>query len=165
MFMSQCNSYSESSHSTDIRAKEDRRRSYLRSLLYSCFKRRRKAQRREHDRLENTFVDVHEPKLAYIFLLTLMLCIADAILTLNIIGNGGEEVNPFMRFLMEKDIELFFWVKFFMTSFGLLFLISHKHFTFYRVVSGYHILYGITAMYIVLVNYEIILLTQIIPNA
>lgn len=155
----------EKDHCGANRCGNDRRNNYFRSLAYSCFKRRRQGLRREADRAENTFVDVHEPKLAYVFLLTLFLCMADAFLTLNIIANGGEEVNPFMRFLMDRDIMLFFWVKFVMTVFGMLFLITHKNFTFYRVINGYHLFYAIAAMYIVLVNYEIVLITRVIPGA
>ena len=168
MYMSNPDTQHFSSHafsSMSNRDGLDRRSSYMRSLVYSCFKRRRTMQRRGEDRVENTFVDTHEPKLAFIFLLTLLLCIADAFLTLNIIDNGGEEVNPFMLFLMTKDLMLFFWVKFAMTVFGMLFLITHKHFTFYRVINGYHIFYGIAAMYVVLVNYEIFLITQVIPGS
>ena len=154
----------QSSLSDEHRYSSDRRRSYFRSLVYSSFKRRRTGYRRDTDIADNTFVDLHEPKLALFFLLTLILCIADALLTLNIIDNGGEELNPFMEFLMNKDLSLFFWVKFAMTAFGMLFLISHKNFTFYRVINGYHLFYGIAAMYIVLVNYEIILITKIIPS-
>ncbi len=140
----------------------DRRSSYFRSLWYSCFKRRRKGSRRNNDTVENTFVDVHEPKLAFVFFSTLFLCITDALLTLNIIDNGGEEINPFMDYLIKKDIALFFWVKLAMTMFGMLFLILHKRFMFYRVVSGYHVLYMIAAMYVVLVSYEVLLITFII---
>jgi len=139
----------------------DRRRSYIRSFIYSCFKRRRKGLRRAQDRIENTFVDVHEPRLAFIYLFTLFLCVADAFLTLFIIDSGGEEINPFMLFLMNKDVILFFWVKLALTAFGLLFLISHKHFTLYRVINGYHLFYGIAVMYVVLVYYEILLIQQI----
>ena len=147
------------------RVGEDRRRRYLRSLLFSIFKRRRQSRRRDADSVENTFVDVHEPKLAIIYLLTLFLCMTDAFLTLNIIDNGGEEVNPFMAYLMDKDLSLFFWVKFAMTAFGMLFLISHKNFTFYRVINGYHLFYGIAVMYVALVNYEIILIARITSTA
>jgi len=156
---------SESPECQTSRHSQDRRNNYIHSFIYSSFKRRRKKQRREVDSVENTFVDIHEPKLAYIYVFTLLLCITDALLTLNIISKGGEEVNPFMRFLMNRDEMLFFWVKFAMTAFGMLFLISHKNFTVYRVVKGYHLFYAIAAMYAVLINYQIILITQVIPTA
>jgi len=165
MIMADAPSYSDLAGLQVNRLGGDRRRSYFRSLLYSFFKRRRKIHRRQGDLKENTFVDIHEPKLAVIYLLTLLLSVTDAFLTLYIIDNGGEEINPFMAFLMNKDVEMFFWVKFTMTAFGMLFLISHKHFTVYRAMNGYHMFYGIAAIYIVLVNYEIILITQLMPYA
>jgi len=164
MFMSNLFLKPDSSGSQITRDGSDRRRSYFRSLVYSCFKRRRKSVRRDDDVVANTFVDVHEPRIGYIFLITLLLCVSDAFLTLNIIDNGGREVNPFMLFLMNHDIMLFFWVKFGLTSIGMLFLVSHKNFTFFRVLNGYRLLYGIAAMYVVLVNYEIIISIRYIPS-
>jgi len=148
-----------------FRKSDDRRGNYMRSFVYSTFKRRRKKSRRETDDTANTFVDFHEPKLAFVFLLTLVLCITDVVLTLNIIGKGGEEVNPIMKFLMEKDLIIFFWVKFAMTSLGMLFLMSHKNFRLYRIFSGYHLFYAVAVMYVVLVNYEIILISRYIPGS
>jgi len=144
------------------RLQSDRREKYFKSFLYSFFMRRRKNQRRQADQVANTFVDTHELRLAVVFIITLFFCIADALLTLYIIEKGGEEINPFMQFLMDKDVMLFFWAKFAITSFGMLFLISHKHFTFCRVINGYHMLYAIAAMYMILVNYEVIIITQYI---
>jgi len=140
----------------------DRRNQYFRSFLYSFFKKQRRSIRRNTDDKENTFVDFHEVKLGVIFVITLVLCISDAFLTLLIINHGGEEVNPFMKYLMDLDIYLFFWAKFFITAFGMLFLISHKNFTFYRVITGYQLFYGIAVIYVCLINYEFYLISQIV---
>ena len=90
---------------------------------------------------------------------TLLLCVADAFLTLFILSFGGEELNPFMDILIKKDVVLFVLVKYLLTTIGLLFAVSHKHFVMFRYVRGYHILYGTCLGYLILIQYEIVLLT------
>ena len=143
------------------RSKADRRKNKLRSLYCAFFKRRRTDTRRDIDEAINSYVDVHEPFVFILFSITVLLSATDAMFTLFIINNGGEEINPFMRYLLEMDITAFFWVKFFLTSFGMLFLVTHKHFTFYQIVRGYHIMYGVFATYFILVSYELYLISVI----
>jgi len=145
----------------ESRSKKDRRQRKLHSLYYTFFKRRRREARREDDKPLNVYVDVHEPFVFALFSLTIFLSATDAMFTLFIINNGGEEINPFMRYLLQIDTMTFFWVKFFLTSFGMLFLVSHKHFLFYRFIRGYHILYAVFATYFVLINYELYLISEI----
>ena len=149
---------------SDIRDKNDRRKHKLRSFLYSFFKRQRKQIRRLGDESKDIYVDIHEPITVIIFTATLFFCVTDAILTLFIISEGGEEVNPLMKYLLDSDVMLFFWAKFLLTSLGMLFLVSHKYFTFYRRISGNHILYSVFTMYFALISYEVILLTYTIPG-
>lgn len=139
----------------------DRRQNKYRSFIYSIFKRRRKIHRRDGDRCRNLYVDIHEPHVFFIFSLTIFFCVTDAILTLIIISHGGEELNPFMEYLMAYDLNYFFWVKFTITSFGMLFLVIHKFFVFFRFITGYHIFYFIFLMYLVLMMYEMYLLKKI----
>ena len=141
----------------EIREGVDRRKNTLRSLLVSPFMRRRKTIRREVDG-RNSYVDIHEKSLFIIFTLTIAFSIIDAIFTLIIIKNGGEELNPFMKYIMDRDVMAFFWVKFFITSFGMLFLVVHKYFVVFRFITGYHFLYSIFSMYLLLILYEIYLL-------
>ncbi len=143
-----------------IRNGVDRRKNTSRSLLVSPFMRRRKTIRREGGG-RNSYVDIHEKSLFIIFTLTITFCIIDAIFTLIIIKNGGEELNPFMKYIMDRDVLTFFWVKFSVTSFGMLFLVVHKFFVVFRFITGYHFLYSIFSMYLILILYEIYLLELI----
>jgi len=140
-----------------LRISTDRRKNTFRSIILSPVKRRRKSARRECDKA-NSYVDIHEKSLFLIFTLTVAFSIIDAIFTLIIIKNGGEELNPFMKFLMDRDVLTFFWVKFSITSFGMLFLVVHKFFVVFKFITGYHLLYGIFFMYLTLIFYEIYLL-------
>ena len=141
------------------RQQTDRRRNHFKSLLYSFVKRRRKSFRRSTDSTANIYVDVHDPLTVVLFLAVIIFCVADAIMTLFIIKYGGEEVNPFMKYLMDKDIMMFFWVKFTLTSFGMLFLVAHKYFIFYQKIHGMHVIRTIFAMYLTLIVYELVILT------
>ncbi|MDH5546886.1 MAG: DUF5658 family protein [Gammaproteobacteria bacterium] len=140
------------------RAGEDRRRDHSRAMIYSLFKKRRRGPRRELDNGLGQYVDFHEPVVIILTIAITLLCVADAFFTLNIIDRGGEEVNPFMRMLLEKDVVLFFSVKFSITSICLLFTIVHKHFRILSMISGYHILYAVFMLYALLIYYELYLL-------
>lgn len=126
--------------------------------MYSLFMRRRQGPRRILDVGKPHYVDIHEPAILALSLVIVLLCVADAFFTLTILQRGGEELNPFMRLLLEKDVVLFFAVKFLLTSFGLVFTVIHKHFRIFKMISGYHVLYGVFVMYAVLIYYEVLLL-------
>ena len=136
----------------------DRRQRHGKALVYSTFKRRRRGPRRDDDHGQAHYVDIHEPAIVALSLGIILLCVADAFFTLNIIDRGGEEVNPFMRTLLEKDVLLFFSAKFTITSLCLIFTIAHKHFRIFSMISGYHILYTVFICYALLIYYEIYLL-------
>lgn len=139
----------------------DRRKNHSRTFIHSFFKRRRRDIRRDTDKKSNLYVDVHETKIFVLFSLVILLSVTDALLTLFIINNGGEEINPVMRYLLNTDVNLFFWTKYFLTSFGMLFLVSHKHFSIGNIIHGYHVMYAIFAIYVCLVSYEIYLISLI----
>lgn len=135
----------------------DRRTRQFRAMLYSFFMRRRRGMRRSDDRGQGFYVDLHEPRLLYVVVATTLLCVADAYLTLTLLRYGGEELNPFMEALIARDVHWFFVIKFAITATGLIFAVLHKHFTFFRVIRGYHLLYSVFIMYVVLIEYEIVL--------
>ena len=139
------------------RRNKDRRKKHLKAMSYTFVKKRRRGPRRGTEK-HNHYVDFHEPFLFFITIAIMLLCIADAFFTLTILDKGGEEVNPFMKVLLERDILLFFIVKFVLTSVFLIFAVIHKHFKLFNRITGYQILYGVFVMYVVLILYEIYLL-------
>ncbi len=139
----------------------DRRHNKLRAFFYSFYMQRRHGPRRGDDKSFDYYVDVHEPHFFYVVILTLGLCLADIYFTLHIINNGGEEVNPFMAYLMENgSTRLFIGVKFFVTATALIFLLAHKHFRFIWFKSA-QLLYMIFSGYMMLIIYELVLLNRI----
>lgn len=143
------------------RSGPDRRQNQLRAFFYSFFMERRHGPRRDSDDAHDYYVDVHEPHFFYVVLSTLGLCLADIFFTIHIINNGGEEINPFMAWLMENgSTQLFIGVKFFVTAAALVFLLAHKHFRFLLFKSA-QLLYVILSGYLMLIVYELVLLNRI----
>ena len=137
----------------------DRRRNNVRAFFYQFLKpRRKKDGRRQHD-TQGYYVDFHEPTLLLVVLLTLSLCIVDIYATLSLLDQGGVELNPGMRELIEIDIWLFFIFKYVVTAGCLFILVSYKKFRLYKNFSALHTLYGVLFVYVLLVIYEIRLMS------
>lgn len=142
------------------RSPTDRRQRRMQAFCWQFFKARRVGERRLDHAGVNHYVDVHGPGLLLVILLILLLCIADAYLTLTLLNHGGEELNPVMKVLIEDDWGWFFYVKYAITACALIFLLMHKNFRVFGGVSGVHILLVVLLAYACLIGYEIKLLTD-----
>lgn len=138
--------------------RNDRRQDIRLAAIQSWFRKRRIGPRRDNDPQRDIYVDVHEPWLFYLGLGALILSTLDAFFTLHLLQLGSEEMNPFMDYFLQKDAQLFFVVKYFITAFCIIFLIMHKNFRLFKIISGYHLLFLCFAAYSVLVTYEIAML-------
>ncbi len=93
-------------------------------------------------------------------MLILLLCSADALLTLTLIGRGGQELNPFMDPLVQGSGHAFAAWKFGLTALGVVILtLLARLRVFGRAVGT--VLYMVLGMYVVLVGYEVFLLQNI----
>ena len=86
--------------------------------------------------------------------------IADAVFTLTLLSRGAIEVNPFMAWLIETDIQLFAIIKMALTGVCLIFLVMHINFRIYRLLKVNHVLYACLPLYALLIAYEMVLLTK-----
>ena len=137
----------------------ERRRSVLRALWRGNFERRRVGPRRSTERHAVVTDWFHSQWLA-VAILILLLCGADALLTLTLISRGASEVNPLMDPLVRGSGHGFAAWKFTLTSLGvvLLTLLARLQ-VFGRTVGT--ILYVVLGMYVALVGYELFLLRNI----
>lgn len=142
----------------------DRRQNNIRSAYYSMYRKRRSGPRREVEVGSEYYVDLHESKLFYLAISALMLSIIDCFFTLTLLQHGSEELNPFMDYFLQKDNMLFFVVKFLITTCGLFFLIMHKNFKLFKIISGYQLLVGAFLLYVCLVSYELNMMVKLIPT-
>jgi len=155
------NSGSDGKATGERRSQVDRRRDHLKTFFYQFVNpRRQNRARRETDPFA-FHVDFHGPGLLLVVLITVSLCVVDIFATLSLLQQGGVELNPFMRELIQTDVWLFFLFKYIVTAAGLFVLLSFKKFRVYRSLSALHTLYGVLAVYVMLVVYQIGLLSTV----
>ena len=122
---------------------------------------RRHQARRSSDAYGAHHVDRYNPRIVIASLLILVLCIADAFMTLNLINHGATEVNLVMRIAIEEGVAAFIFTKYLMTAISVLFLVIHSHFRIARWWQVHHVIAGFALVYIALLIYEVALLQGI----
>ena len=137
----------------------DRRKKHV---LFSdwryAFKGRRRASRRPGD-TQVAGVDRYEGSVFWLALAIIVLSCCDATFTLILMREGiVQEWNPFMRVLMEQDVQLFANVKTVITGASVVFMVTCYHGIVLGGIPVRWIFKGIVAGYALLVTYEISLI-------
>ncbi|HHM06194.1 MAG TPA: hypothetical protein ENJ19_10700 [Gammaproteobacteria bacterium] len=117
--------------------------------------RRRHCRRTDDERRHPQALDWYHPKLLAMVLLTLLLCLADAHNTIQLLGDGAQEMNAFMDYLIHRDAGLFILTKLGITAAALIVLVSYHHLVLFNLFKVRHVIYSIFAMYVALVAYEL----------
>jgi uncharacterized protein DUF5658 len=141
------------------RARTDRRRSVLQALWHGNFKRRRIAPRRTLER-HAVVTDWFHAQWLGVAILILLLCTADAVLTLLLISHGAVELNPLMDPLVRGSGHGFALLKLGLTAGGVVLLTLLGRLRIFGQTVGY-VLYLVLVGYVVLVGYELFLLRNI----
>ena len=141
------------------RLRVERRRSVVGALWQGNFARRRVAPRRLGER-HPVVTDWFHPQWLAVGILIMLLCSADALLTLNLISRGAVEINPFMALLVHGSGHAFAAWKVGLTAMGVVVLILLARLRIFGQAVG-AILYVVLGMYAVLVGYELFLLRNI----
>ena len=131
----------------------DRRTRPTPPLSRYIFKGRRRQARRECEE-GNYYVDRYELRYLFVISAILVLCFADAYMTLTLMRFGGYELNPFMLALMNKDIVLALVAKYLITVLCLIFFLVHKNFRFMGRFRINTLIYGVLCVYSALVSLE-----------
>lgn len=149
---------------SDRRRPADRRKRTLRALIYGSFNPRRLGSRRDG---EQSFaaVDWHHPQWLAVAVLTLLMCVADALLTITLLQRGAYEANPLMAPLVDGSPLAFAGIKFGLTASGLVVLILLARVRLFRNVPVAFVLYGVLVAYAVLIGYELWLLEALLDAA
>lgn len=100
-------------------------------------------------------LDWHAAHLLAVSIGILILCVADAFLTLTLISGGAIEVNPVMAPLVGGNVEVFVRLKMAATGCGVMLLVFLARYRFLRVIRVELILYGVLGAYILLLAHEI----------
>lgn len=139
------------------RRRAERRTRLLRALVHGSFQPRRRAPRRVGERTL-VAVDWHHPQWLAASMLIVMLCAADAFLTLVLLGRDAYEMNPFMRALIGGSGLVFAVVKIGLTAAGVVLLTLLARARAFGRISVGALLYAVLAVYALLVAYEFTLL-------
>lgn len=119
---------------------------------------RRVNERRATEYGRPGYVDYYAGHLMLCAIGILFLSALDAFLTLNILNNGGEELNWFMAVLIDDGVEKFVGFKIALTAMALILLVIHHNVQLTKRVRVRHIKYFILVGYSVLIGYELHLL-------
>ena len=145
--------------STDQRL-HDRRQPSLQTLLGSLRHYRRRHLRRDDDKT-NSYTDWygHWPFAAT--LIIILLCFADAFLTIVLLSKGAVELNGLMDWLIQKDTHMFTVVKMSMTGVALIVLVMHLNFRICKYVAVRYLIYALVPLYSLLIFYELTMLANL----
>lgn len=146
------------------RGSQDRRRQSAWSLLYGGLRPRRRAGRRTGDE-QRIFLDWHEPGLLYLTLAILLMSCADALLTLNLLAAGAEELNIIMRFLLGKGPRWFLWIKIGLTACSIIVLAAAAR---HRILGRIPVIWLIKlcfAGYVLLICWELYLFRELAQDS
>src|SRR5688572_6726861 len=138
----------------------ERRSSILVALWQGNFSRRRHAPRRQSDR-HPVVTDWFQSKWLVATIGILLLSCTDAFLTLQLLSLGAEEVNPIMEPLVHGSGHGFALAKFSLTALGVVVLTVLARFKVFGWLVVGSILWVVLAAYVLLVVYEVVLLTHI----
>jgi hypothetical protein len=138
------------------RRNADRREASLGGVLVGGVRPRRRGGRRTQDRY--ALVDWHEPQLLLTALLILLLSTADAFLTLNILLLGGEELNPVMAWMLDRNLVLFTGMKMLLTGIGVIILVATARARIFNAMRVSRVMHAFVVAYLMLVGYEWLIL-------
>lgn len=152
--MSELPNLKKTIQTADRRRGVDRRKNPLRSLFIGHFSPRRHGPRRVRDgSIAST--DWYEARWMLVAVVILVLCAADAVLTLTLISQGALEANPVMAVFVRGSTGAFAAVKLGLTGVGVILLLAVARMrAFGRLPVGI-LLYAVLAAYALLVAYEL----------
>jgi hypothetical protein len=147
-------------NSSEKRFGEDRRATQTSPFSLASLCGARRIIRRAEDRSVHYYVDLYGLDELLIFILILILAVADAFLTLALVGGGAAELNYVMDYLRLGPIP-FVLVKYLLTAVGLVWLLLCKNYPLFRgKFSVRIIMVGLAVMYLALITYEVLLFCQ-----
>ncbi len=134
----------------DLRTVKDRRKEPTPAISRFTLWGRRKAFRRREDQERGGYVDRYHSGLLILLTLTVGLTVLDALFTMMILDDGGWEVNPVVRSVIELYEDRFWIWKFAIVSIPLTLLCIHSKFR-----SVMPAIFGITAINVLVILYQI----------
>lgn len=135
----------------------ERRRRTVAAYFRGALRPRRRSGRRATDRAY-AIVDWHSPRVLALVMLILGLSTLDGVLTLMLLTQGANEVNPLLAMFLPHNLGWFAAIKLGLTSFGAAVLVACAKMKLFRLFPGELLLYLVVACYVAVVGYELMLL-------
>jgi hypothetical protein len=143
----------------------DRRRRPTSPFSLRSFRGSRQYGRRREDRAIHFYVDRYGLRSVITVVATLILCLADAFMTMYLIALGAYELNPVMDFFLRMGPISFLLAKYLFTGTALVCLLVHKN---YPLLAGRFttksVLVIVPILYTLLIGYELLLAFVVIPS-
>ena len=138
----------------------NRRTTSLKTFWGAVALHRRRSPRREQDHV-NSYTDWYGLwPLAATFTI-ILLCFADAFLTIVLLSKGAVELNVLMDYLIQRDVHLFAVVKMSVTGAALIILVMHFNFRVYKYIAVRYLVYALVPLYSLLIFHELNMLASI----
>jgi hypothetical protein len=148
-------------HLKDRRSGKDRRAAPTSPFTLKSLFGARTSSRRKEDFTRYYFFDRYSPFFVILLIVTLLLSLFDAFLTLRLMDGNFRELNPVMEYFINLGPSPFLLVKWLLTVFGLLTLLILKNFYLWGgKIKAETILVVIPFLYLVLITYEIVLVVN-----
>ena len=113
----------------DRRSGKDRRGGKRFQFVKQLITGQRANARRSSDQSRVVYFDRYGPNLFRLIIAILVLSVADAILTVNLIGLGAIEINPLMDYYLKLGPHTFLAVKYVLTSLSIFILVIYSNST------------------------------------
>lgn len=139
----------------DRRVFKDRRKQATPGLSRFTLWGRRRTFRREEDRRRGGYVDRYGSGLLFLLVLVVGLNVLDVLFTMMILDNGGYEINPVVRSVIQVYGDGFWIWKFAIVSVPLILLCLHSKF---RMVLT--IIFGFSVFITMVVIYQILMICR-----
>ena len=143
------------------RDRPDRRMRLWWSVVYGSFNPRRRRPARSGDDGGFHSLDWHASHLMAVAIGILLLCCADAFMTLVLLSDGAQEVNPIMATVVYRSVTFFTSLKMAMTGVGVVLMVFLARYRFMRLIRVEMALYAVLAGYLTLIGYELWLVSKI----
>jgi Domain of unknown function (DUF5658) len=140
--------------------RSDRREFGWRTVMFGFLRSRRRNARRSEEG-EVLFLDWHHPWLFFLATGTMLLSVADAVMTLQLLNLGMIEANPIMAWVLEHGTAAFVASKLALTAFGILTLVYMAKARFFNRIRAGLFLTALFSGYACLVCYEIVQLLHL----
>ncbi len=138
----------------EVRREGDRRSMSWRTVANGFLRSRRRSARRESE-AGQIYQDWHHPWIFFLGVSIMLMSVADAFLTLQLINRGAIEANPFMRSLL-WNTGLFVGLKLLMTAFSIFVLVYASRYKIFGRMRVGLLITGFFCMYLTLITYEIL---------